>query len=159
MHVEQYSTIVCCISSRCQLSHHAQQIRRLLQTHMMKNISLHDRSILFPSCSIGCFSLNLNWLTYWWSAVGALYPELCKSFSRTIIASLLLKTPSSKQHLELSSVFTLTTCRLFNWQRACRSWLTSRTQLGHELSWRGHEGAVYAVALLQSAGNPPFIKL
>ncbi|KAF8063861.1 tatD [Scenedesmus sp. PABB004] len=41
--------------------------------------------------------------------------------------------------------------RVFNWKRVCASWLGSKGQAGAELSWRGHDGPVYALALLESA--------
>jgi WD40 repeat protein len=37
--------------------------------------------------------------------------------------------------------------RLYNWRAICSKWLSQRAQQQHDLSWRPHEGSVYAIAL------------
>ncbi|WIA42540.1 hypothetical protein OEZ86_008522 [Tetradesmus obliquus] len=58
--------------------------------------------------------------------------------------------------------------RIFNWQRLCSTWLSSRAQQGHELSLAAHVGPVYALTLLDSpehglllatAGDDGFVRI
>lgn len=38
--------------------------------------------------------------------------------------------------------------RLYNWRAVCSKWLSQRVQQQYEISWRSHEGSVYAIALV-----------
>lgn len=48
----------------------------------------------------------------------------------------------------------MTCCRrLYNWRQVCNKWLSQRHEQQHDLSWKAHDGPVYAAALLHFDGS------